>query len=137
MLERIGQFVTRAPERGVERILMLVAVFILFAGADFIVIWALILSSLPLAIHVIVDAIVLGGLASATAWFFLEAARSDRTRRTAELEKEARLNHEIRNALEVITHAGYLISDLRLKKAVSESVHRIDDILKERQPPES
>jgi hypothetical protein len=136
MLERVGRFVSQAPERGFHRIVMLVAVFLLFAVADFVVACVVVASRLPLPVHGALDGLILGGLAASTAWFFLEAARTDRIPRRAELEQEAHLNHEIRNALEVIAQAGYLISDLNLKKVVSESVNRIDSILKERIPPE-
>lgn len=132
MLERVGRFISQAPERGVHRIVMLVAVFLLFAVADFVIAWAVVASRLPLPAHGTLDGIILGALAASAAWFFLEAARTDRMRRRAELEKEARLNHEIRNALEVIAQAGFLISDLHLKNVVSESVQRIDEILKQR-----
>jgi arginine exporter protein ArgO len=113
-----------------------VIIFIVFCSVDFLVAWIVDATRLPLAAHGTVDGIIVGGGAAFTAWFGMEAAQRERQRLTKELEQEARLNHDIRNALEVIAQAGYLISDLDLKGVVTDSVKKIDTILKERTPPE-
>ena len=81
-----------------------------------------------------IDCVLLGAFAASIAWFLLEAALRERMRLRRELEEEARLNHEVRNALEVIGQAGYLISDVTLKSVVSDSVKKIDSILRQRKP---
>jgi nitrogen-specific signal transduction histidine kinase len=75
-------------------------------------------------------------LAVVAAWFLFEAARERRARIRADIEKSAELNHEIRNALEVIGHAGYLLNDVVYGSAVAESVDRIKKSL-DRSKPES
>ena len=134
MFERVGRFVSQAPEKRSYRIVLLFAIFVVAGTADYLIAWAVITLHLPIAAHGTLDGAVLGAVAVLTAWSLLEAARRERLRIKNELEKDARLNHEVRNALEVIGQAGYLISDLNLKKVLSESVQRIDSILKERTP---
>lgn len=135
MLERIGRFISDAVDNQRTRIALIVIIFIAFGAADFLVSWILTVTRLPLAAHGTVDGIIVGGGAASTAWFLLEAGRRNRVRLRAALERDAQLNHEIRNALEVIAQAGYLISDMNLKNVVSDSVSKIDSILKERKPP--
>jgi len=137
MFQQVGKFLLEAREKGPARIAMVIAIFMIFGAYDFVVEWVISVTQTPIAAHGAIDGIIVGGLAAFLAWFFMEAARREKARIRAELEKEARLNHEIRNALEVIAQAGYLTSDLNLKSVVSESVNRIDSILKERKPPES
>lgn len=137
MLERIGRFVSNAADSRRLRLVVMAIVFIVFGSAAFTLAWILSATQLHPAAHGTIDSVILGGLAACSAWFFLEAAQRERIRLRRELEKEARLNHEIRNALEVIGQAGYLIRDVTLKRVVSDSVQRIDSILKERRPPKA
>lgn len=134
MLERIGRFITDAGIKRSTRIAVVVIIFVTIGSFAFVVEWILSAKQLPLLAHGTIDGAIVGGLASFTAWFIFEVAQRERTRLRMDLEKEARLNHEIRNALEVIGQAGYLIPDLNLKKVVSAGVQKIDSILKERTP---
>jgi hypothetical protein len=136
MLERIGRSISNAVEKSRTRILVILFIFIVFGAAGFVVEWILDTTQLSVPAQGLVDGIIIGGGAAFTTWFLLTAARKERVRLRTELEQEAQLNHEIRNALEVIAHAGYLISDLNLKKVVSDSVNKIDAVLRERKPPE-
>ncbi len=135
MLEVIGRFVSSAAGDQRTRIIAVAIIFVVFGSAAFLIAWILDTTRLPLVAHGTIDAVILGSLAAFTSWFLLEAARRERMRLRRELENEARLNHEVRNALEVIGQAGYLISDVTLKNVVSDSVQKIDSILKERKPP--
>lgn len=136
MLQQVGRFLLRAREKGPERIAVVIAVFVFFGGLDFVVEWVLDVTEIPLSAHGVVDGFIVGAFAALITWALYEAARKEKLRIRKALESEAQLNHEIRNALEVIGQAGYLISDVSLKNAVSESVHRIDSILKQWKPPE-
>jgi arginine exporter protein ArgO len=137
MFQQVGRFLLEAREKRRTRIAAIVIIFIVFGSVDFFVAWMVDATRLPLAAHGTVDGIIVGGGAAFTAWFALEAADRERQRITKGLEQEAQLNHDIRNALEVITQAGYLISDLDLKGVVRDSVTKIDSILKERKPPKA
>ncbi len=134
MLERIGRFITDAPEKWSAKIILLPIIFAVFGAANFCIQFLLRMAGFRYLVRDAVVSAIVGGLATFTAWFFLEAAKTERVRIRRELENEARLNHEVRNALELINQAGYLIQDLHLKEVVSESVKRIDLALKERSP---
>ena len=134
MLHRVGGFLLQARERGPQRIAVVLGVFLAFGCADFAVEWLLNVADVPLAAHGTIDGVIVGGFAGLMAWILLEATRRERDRLRKAVEEEARLNHEIRNALEVIGQAGYLSSDVNLKSIVSDSVQRIDSILKEHKP---
>ncbi len=134
MLDRVGRFLLQAREKGWERIAVILGVFLIFGCADFAVEWLLSVTHVPLTAHGAIDGALVGGFAGSVTWILLEATRKERARLRREVEQEAQLNHEIRNALEVIGQAGYLSSDVNLKSIVSDSVQRIDSILKERMP---
>ncbi len=135
MLERVGRFISDAPEGQTQRALLLSAIFVVFGGADFFIEWMLGRAQLHPATHGMIDGVIVGALAVLTAWFFLRAARSQAVSARFRIQQEAQLNHEIRNALEVIGQAGYMITDLKLKSVVSDSVKRIDRILRKHTPP--
>ncbi len=136
MLQRVGRFLLQARERGPERIAIVLGAFLVFGAIDFAVEFFLNVMQVRLAVHGIVDGVIVGGIAAVLAWVLLEATRKERRRLRTAVEQEARLNHEIRNALEVIGQAGYLSSDVNLKCVVTDSVQRIESILKEHAPPE-
>lgn len=132
MLERIGDWVVGAVERRPARIALLLAIFVVFAMIEAgIVVFA---EHLPLISHGILDCTIHGGLALLAAWLLLEGARERRARIRAGIQQSAELNHEIRNALEVIGQAGYLVNDVVYGRAITESVERIRKTLDRTNP---
>jgi hypothetical protein len=59
------------------------------------------------------------------------SARAEGARIRAQVQESARLNHEIRNGLEVIGQAGYLLNDVVYGRAIADSVERIRKSLDE------
>ncbi len=132
MLSWIGDRVIDAVDRRSARVLMLISVFVIFGALDFVIGALISLTHATLLVHGTIDATVLGGLAALAAWLLLEAAKERRKRIALQMKESARLNHEIRNALEVIAQAGYLINDVVYGRAVSESIERIERSLRDR-----
>lgn len=125
MLRRIGDFIVVAVERRSAQTVFLLIVFLLFAGIDLAIGAVAAATRLAFLEHELVDAAIHGGLAVVAVCFLFAGARERRARIRAEIEHSAQLNHEIRNALEVISHAGYLLNDVVYGRAVAESVDRI------------
>lgn len=129
MLRKLGKLLNEAAERRSIQIAVALAVFMTLGGVDFAV-GQLVMALLSPIPHGVVDGVIVGGVAGAMTWLLLEAARERRARIRSQIEESARLNHEIRNALEVISQAGYLLNDLDYGPAVSESVERIKNSLR-------
>lgn len=75
------------------------------------------------------DAIITGILAAAFVWAFLEAERARQREQQRQIQVVADLNHNLRNALEVILAAEYLRQTDRAA-AILQSVERIDRTLR-------
>jgi hypothetical protein len=82
----------------------------------------------------LVGAALIGLAFGIVLWFVLASIRERRRRVRGDLERIAQLNHEIRNALEVITHAHFDM-DAERRAMVLESVTRIDSVLRHVFPP--
>ncbi len=137
MLERIGQFLTNSADTLRARIALMAIIFVVLGSADFIIEWGLTKAQVHLPAHGAIHGVIVGSIAALLSWFLCQAAGRERLRVRLQLEREARLNHEIRNALEVIGQAGYMIPDLKLKSVLSDSVKRIDLVLRQRAPQET
>lgn len=75
------------------------------------------------------DAGLVGSFLGLVFWLLLVGAHERQTRMREDLERLAELNHEIRNALQVIGYAQFDASFER-RVMVLESVNRIDIVLK-------
>ncbi len=75
------------------------------------------------------DAILSAALSAALVWMLLMAVRVKRTQLEEQIGVVADLNHNIRNALEVIFNSDYLLKSEKAT-AILESVERIDNTLK-------
>jgi hypothetical protein len=76
-----------------------------------------------------IDAALTGIFFGLVLWSFLTAISERRKRVRQDLERIAELNHEIRNALEIIAHSHFA-AEARHRAMVLESVSRIDVVLK-------
>jgi hypothetical protein len=76
-----------------------------------------------------VDAALTGILFGFALWAFLAATGERRKRERQDLTQIAELNHEIRNALEVIVDSHFT-AEARHRGMVLESVNRIDAVLR-------
>jgi len=75
------------------------------------------------------DALLVGLSGGLAVWVLLVSNRERRERVRKDLERIAELNHEIRNALQVISYSQY-DANLERRNLVTESVTRIDDVLR-------
>lgn len=82
------------------------------------------------ALDDLMDACVVGLASAAVAGIWLLAARERRKRVLQEMSKIAQLNHNIRNALEVIVHSHYVPGDDHTN-CVLDSVESIERTLEE------
>ncbi len=76
-----------------------------------------------------IDATLAGIFFGAVLWLLLSAIRERRVRVRQDVKRIAELNHEIRNALEVIAYAHF-DAESKHRAMVLESVNRIDVVLK-------
>lgn len=66
-----------------------------------------------------------GGAAAALAWMFLQRAEQRREHDQREHDRAVAVNHEIRNALEMLMGAGFTIADRETGNAICASCERI------------
>lgn len=86
------------------------------------------LGASPLA-DAAIDAALVGIFFGLVSWSFLTAIGERRIRVREDLKRIAELNHEIRNALEIITYSQFDAESKR-RSMVLESVNRIDVVLR-------
>jgi hypothetical protein len=79
--------------------------------------------------YAFVDAAVIGAVAALVGGLALIGVRERRRRDVEHLRSVAELNHNVRNALEVIAHSSYLSQDTHTKAVLAE-VDRIDRTLR-------
>ncbi len=131
-LQRLGEILGKATDNWRTRLGVAITFSLVVGVFDSVLNWYT--TSLPLVSKYLIRGLIVSGLTSLSCWLVLEAAHERRLRVSEELERAARLNHNIRNALDVITSAGYLINDQTHGPAVVASVERIDRVLKQEYP---
>jgi len=127
---RLGTFLV---ELGDSRMRIVVASATLGActgAVEYIVHEAFRYSQLAESLGAFMDAFVVGLAASAVATIWLYAARERRKRVLHEMGKVAELNHNVRNALQVIAHSHAGPPDAHAEM-VLESVERIERTLRQ------
>jgi Co/Zn/Cd efflux system component len=87
--------------------------------------------SAPEIFHAALDAILMGFATAIITSFLLLAIRERHRRMLQEVRRVAELNHNVRNALQVIVHNQYLPQSEQDADAILESVQRIDDSLRD------
>ncbi len=132
MIWRVGDFINKAAEDRKHQVALSVTISIILFAVDFVLEYLMASAQISIAAHATIEAILVAGCSGLSAWLLLEAARTRRRRLRRELQESARLNHEIRNALEVIAHAGYLVNDVVYGRAIADSVERIRKSLEDK-----
>jgi hypothetical protein len=97
----------------------------ILAGFEFIVhqlVWS---AQLPRITHAIVDAAFMGCGSALFTFAWLSALRARRRKVREDIQKIVELNHQVRNALEVIVGSQYA-PDSERARLVLQSVDRID-----------
>lgn len=127
---RLGTFLV---ELGDSRLRVVLASALIGAGAaliEYAIHESLSYSKFGQSMGAILDATVVGVATSITVAVWLFAARERRKRVLGEMAKVSELNHNVRNALQVIAHSHYGADDPHTYM-VLESVDRIERTLKE------
>jgi hypothetical protein len=104
------------------------ATFVLVALAKYVIVAQLLaigVSRFPLRVQ---DAVITGALAATLVFLLLKGSERRRWQVAAQLQAVADLNHNVRNALEVIVGSEYLPQPEKVR-VVLESVARIDRTL--------
>jgi signal transduction histidine kinase len=108
---------------------VIVSAFVVAGSAKFLIVTVLVHLHVPQMFLRLQDAILTGALAAILVLTVLLAVASRRKRVQEELQTIAMLNHEIRNALEVIIGSDYLPQSEQAA-AIIQSVDRINRTLK-------
>ncbi len=127
---RVGTFIV---ELGDSRLKAVLAAALIGAGAglcEYVVHESLRYSRFGQSMDAFMDAVVVGIAAALVVSVWLFAARERRKRVLREMAKVSELNHNVRNALQVIAHSHYGVDDTHTDM-VLESVDRIERTLKE------
>jgi hypothetical protein len=103
---------------------------LVFAALEFGTHTAVMQTQIPDFVHSVLDACIIGATTAAMALMLFVSARTRRRRVLEELRKVAELNHEVRNALQVIVDSQYLPQSEQAATVV-KSVDRIDSTLRD------
>ncbi len=102
---------------------------IALSGCEFFVHEITTHSGLPVLEAGVLDSMLLGFSGGTVVWLVLVGTRNRRARVRHELKRIAELNHEIRNALQVISHSHF-DAEPQHQAMVLDSVQRIDGVLR-------
>ena len=102
------------------------------AGVSEYVVHKLVSNSGPLApIHAVAGAVILGALAAVVTLIVLNTARERHHKIRDDLRRIAELNHQVRNALQVIVYGEYSSGAAEHRQAVLGGVEKIETALRE------
>jgi two-component sensor histidine kinase len=129
MFRQLGSLIGRASDSTQQRAITVLISAFAFGALEF----ALHMGLARLGVPALMDAAVAAGLCGLTfgllLWLFLAAIRERRRRVKEELDRISEVNHEIRNALQIITHSHFN-AEPQHRDMVLDSVTRIDAVLK-------
>ena len=129
MLTQLGDFIGRISDTPTYRGMAVGFSIIFFGSVEFIVHKLVGSLRLPTDAVAVLNAGVLGVSFGLAVWLLLVGNCERRTRVREDLERIAELNHEVRNALQVIAHSHF-DADSAHREMVMDSVARINAVLK-------
>jgi len=129
MFTGVGRFIGNVSDKSSQRCLAVAASVFFFGAVEFTAHELLAQLDLPQLADALLDALLVGCCFAAAVWVVLVENRDRRARVRQDLERIAELNHEIRNALQVILHSHF-DADPKRREMILESVTRIDGVLK-------
>jgi hypothetical protein len=129
MLTLIGKFIGQISDIPSYRGLAVAFSIILFGSVEFGVHQLVSTLALPSESVAVLDASTIGVTFGLAVWLLLVSNCERRTRVRTDLQRIVDLNHEIRNALEIIADSHF-DADTAHRKMVMDSVTRIDTVLK-------
>lgn len=129
MLAKLGAIVGIFSDRRALTGLAALACGLLFGALEYGIMRGITDSGLPAEFQNLIDAGIMALGTGTFAWVMLFANRARRRRMREEIARIAELNHEIRNALQVIAHSQYAAKGEH-RDLVLQSVSRIDAVMK-------
>jgi signal transduction histidine kinase len=127
-MEMLSKFAERAVATPSTRAVAVAGAFVLAAALKHALVTALIYFHSPRFYLRAQDAVLTGALAALMVWALLVAVAARRRYVRQQIEAVANLNHELRNALQVILGSEYLPKTDKAD-AILESVERINNNL--------
>lgn len=129
MFPRLGRLVGNVSDSPSYRYAAAIFSVIVFGVIEFATHRGLAQLELPPFADAVMDAGLVGLSFGLAVWALLVGNCERRTRVRRDLERISELNHEIRNALQVIAHSHF-DADAAHRQMVMDSVARIDAVLK-------
>jgi hypothetical protein len=129
MFGRLGQFIGHVSDNPSHTRIAVVMSVLIFGAVEGTVHELIAQLDMPPVSGALIDGILVGGSFGLAVWVLLVGNRERRMRVHEDLKRISELNHEIRNALEVIMHSHF-DADAKHRDIVMESVTRIDAVLK-------
>ena len=129
MFARLGRLIGYFSDTTARTLVAVFASFLAFAGIELLIHVVLRRLSLSSSNLVFLDASIVGAVGASLCWLQLRGNRERRRRVRLELARISELNHEVRNALQVISHSHF-DADNERREMVLQSVDRIDATLK-------
>ena len=131
-MRKQAQNVLKNLSRSKARIAAVTILFGVSAGLlEYAIYTAMVKTSTSELAQAVINALILGIAAAFLPLVILVAARQRQRRVLDDVRKIAKLNHQIRNALQTIVYSEYDATSKEQRKAVLSSVERIDAILRE------
>ncbi len=130
MQYRFGKWVAELTDSRLNTAMAALAVGALAAVVEYLTHNAHRFANVPEQTWAFADACIIGIAVTALVWFLFVATRIRRRYVLEHVRRVAELNHNVRNALQVIVDAQY-ISRSPQTKAVMDSVQRIDTTLRD------
>jgi hypothetical protein len=127
---RVGSGIAALADSKRHIALFSLAIGACLAGLEIIVHEIVMTNQMSELTHATVDAVFVGGGSALFTVAWLSALRERRRRVREDMHKIGELNHEVRNALEIIVASQYGLDSERAR-VVLQSVDRIDRTLKE------
>jgi hypothetical protein len=129
MFHQLGSFIGRASDTLTHTAITVILSALAFGVVELAIHMMLASFGVPAAADAAFDAGLCGVTFGLLLWLFLAAIRERRRLIRGELDRISEVNHEIRNALQIITHSHFN-AEPQHREMVLESVNRIDAVLK-------
>lgn len=129
MFHQLGSLIGRASDTPTHTAITVMLSTLVFGIVEFTIHMGLAHVGVPATADAVFDSALCGVSFGLLLWLFLAAIRERRQRIREELTRISEVNHEIRNALQIITHSHFN-AETQHRDMVIDSVNRIDAVLK-------
>ncbi len=129
MLTALGRLIGYVSDKPAHTAVAVILSAPFFGVIEFMVHEALAQLDVPPLVDALLDSFLVGCAFAFGVWALLAGNRERRARVRQDLERIAELNHEIRNALQIILHSQFG-ADPERRDMILESVTRIDGVLR-------